>query len=521
MKHQNITPDADGPAKAAAAEATVGKIIPGPGGPPAADRREGEGAKRSLVTDILNIMEQGILFWSPEGVCELHNSRIFQVLELNAADLSIGSTATEFAERSLARGEISEEVQAHADQQIGAHMPYSFDRKLPSGRVVFTNGRPTRGGGYVVTFTDVTEARRAAQDLARAKAEAEAAQSKAVELLRQERDRQAEAKHLSQLDEWLQSCKSLRELYDIVTHFMGQLLPASKGELYIFSSARDVLEGVCRWGTEDLHRAIETDSCWALRRGRSYEFTTEGLCFLCEHVEDHHHEVAVEEYICLPIVAHGDTVGMLHIRFDPSAKGAAKIGESGPFAVRCAEHISMAIANVRLRDELHERSIRDTLTGLYNRRYFMDALRRNVMRFEDGKGSLGVISFDADLFKSFNDTFGHEAGDVVLREIAERVTREIGPENIACRVGGEEFVVLMPGTTLEEAGNMGERIRRAVSSGRLRYRDQVLPEITISIGVSAYPETTRNQQELLQQADEALYRAKAEGRNCVRLAEPR
>lgn len=471
-----------------------------------------------VATDIMNIMEQGILVWSADGICELHNTRIFQVLELQGGDLSIGTTRAEFRDRALARGEMSPENETMSASQIAASLPYSFDRVLPSGRVVLTNGRPTRGGGYVVTFTDVTEARRAAAELAKAKAVAEEAQARSLQILEQERARQAEARLLAQLDEWLQSCKSLDELYMIVSAFMTRLLPESQGELYIYSNSRDALDGVCNWNTRDLHQSIVADNCWALRRGRSYEYEASGLCFPCDHVSDHRHGAAVQEYICVPIVAHGDTVGLLHIRFDQAAAGAARIADAGGFAIRCGEHISMAIANVKLRDELHDRSIRDPLTGLFNRRYFMDSIRREIA-FADPRGAtFGLISFDADKFKLFNDNHGHDAGDTVLRAIGESLGTVMTGGEIACRVGGEEFAVLVPGADAEATRKLAERLREDVATTSVRYLDKVLPRVTISSGVAAYPLHGTDPQTLIRRADEALYAAKGAGRNCVALA---
>ena len=354
---------------AGSGEATESWSIPGEAAQP--DRG-------NIAHDIMNMMEQGILVWSGDGHCELHNTRIFQVLELRGGELSIGTKRTDFFDKSVARGEFSTQCQDDVFALIAAHRPYYFDRNLPSGRVVLTSGRPMRGSGYVVTFTDVTEARKAAHDLEAARHQAEQAELRSRDVLTHERARQTEAKLLSQLDEWLQSCKSLEELFLIVSRFMARLLTGSKGELYIYSNSRDALEGKCNWNTIDLHAAIAADSCWALRRGRSYEFQADGLCFMCEHVDAHHHGVPVEEYICVPIVAHGDTVGLLHIRFDHLGPQSARIADKGAFAIRCGEHISMAIANVKLRDELRDQSIRDPLTGLYNRRFFMDVIRREI-----------------------------------------------------------------------------------------------------------------------------------------------
>ena len=470
----------------------------------------------SIGHDIMNMMEQGILVWSGDGHCELHNTRIFDVLELRSDDLAIGSARAEFRNRSVVRGEFDEQVRAESDALIAAHRPYAFDRNLPSGRVVLTSGRPMRGGGYVVTFTDVTEARKAARDLDAARLRAEQAEVRAHDILIHERARQAEAKLLSQLDEWLQSCKSLDELFLIVSRFMARLLAGSKGELYIYSNSRDALEGKCNWNTIDLHNTIAADSCWALRRGRSYEFQTDGLCFICEHVEAHQHGVPVEEYICVPIVAHGDTVGLLHIRFDHLGAASARIADKGSFAIRCGEHISMAIANVKLRDELRDQSIRDPLTGLYNRRYFMDAIRREISICERRGSSFGLISFDADKFKLFNDNHGHDAGDMVLRAIGDKLAEVMVAGEIACRFGGEEFTVLVPAADLAATADLAERLREAIATMPVRYMDGFLPRVTISSGVSAYPGSGLQPQELLRRADEALYRAKEAGRNCVR-----
>ncbi len=470
----------------------------------------------NIAHDIMNMMEQGILVWSADGVCELHNTRIFEVLELRGRELTIGTRREDFRSRSVELGEFNEQVRIDSDSLIFAHRPYAFDRNLRSGRVVLTSGRPMRGGGYVVTFTDVTDARKAARDLDAARQQAEQAEVRARDVLVHERARQAEAKLLSQLDEWLQSCKSLDELFLIVSRFMARLLTGSKGELYIYSNSRDALEGKCNWNTIDLHLTIAADSCWALRRGRSYEFQADGLCFMCEHVDAHNHGVPIEEYICVPIVAHGDTVGLLHIRFDHEGPQSARIADKGAFAIRCGEHISMAIANVKLRDELRDQSIRDPLTGLYNRRYFMDAIRREISICERRGSSFGLLSFDADKFKLFNDNHGHDAGDMVLRAIGDKLAEVMVAGEIACRFGGEEFTVLVPAADLEVTADLAERLRSAIASMSVRYMDGILPKVTISIGVSAYPDSALQPQELLRRADEALYRAKESGRNCVR-----
>ncbi len=471
-----------------------------------------------LGKDILNIMEQGILVWSGEGICELHNSRIFDLLELSSDDLAVGSSFDVYRRIGLERGDIHEDDFHNSESRIKLHQPYSYDRSLPSGRVVLTSARPARGGGYVVTYTDVTEARSAARELTAAKNAAEKAEARARDVLTKERARRTEAKLLGQLDEWLQCCKSLDELFAIVTNFMERFLPGSKGELYIYSNSRDVLDGMCNWNTTDLHDSIQPDSCWALRRGRNYQYNENELCFVCDHVEAHQHKVHLAEYICVPIVAHGDTVGLLHIRFAPVAANREHIHDEAEFAILCGEHISMAIANVKLRDELQDQSVRDPLTGLYNRRYFLEAVRQQISQSERRGQSFGLLTFDADKFKNFNDNHGHDAGDMVLRAIGATMQEVMNNGEVTCRFGGEEFAILLPGHDLDAARDAAETLREAISAMQVRYLDGVLPMVTISVGVSSFPDCGNQPQQLLRSADEALYRAKDAGRNCVMVA---
>ena len=472
-------------------------------------------AGHDLAADVLNMMEQGILVWSEGGICEMHNLRIFEVLELEPGDLRVGMSWLEFRERGRARGEISDADNQMSERKIASRESYSYDRHLPSGRVVLTSARPARGGAYIVTFTDVTKARRAARDIVEAKHAAEEAEARAREVLETERARQAEAGLLARLDEWLQSCKSLDELYLVVTRFMEKLLPGSKGELYIYSNSRDALDGTCNWNTDDLHHAIAADSCWALRRGRYYAYGVQEISFMCDHVSEHNHDVDVDEYICVPIVAHGDTVGLLHIRFASVVERHSKVTDHIQFAKRCGEHISMAIANVKLRDELHDQSIRDPLTGLYNRRYFLDAIRRQIAVAERLQTPFSVIAFDADKFKMFNDNHGHDAGDAVLRSLGGAMLDVMEEDAICARFGGEEFCILLPDRTTTAAVAAAEKLRKAVQEMQVRYLDVVLPTVTVSLGVASYPDCGSQPQQIMRRADDALYRAKDAGRNRV------
>ncbi len=341
---------------------------------------------------------------------------------------------------------------------------------------------------------------RAADSLALSKAE--------NEFLSEQLRMGREVRLLGDLNEWLQSSKSLDELFYMVTRFMSHLLPDISGSIYVYSNSRDVLDGACSWNG-GVHKAhIHPEDCWGLRRGRTYAFADSEVKFLCGHVHDEH----PKNYICIPFLAHGETVGMMHLAA-PDGMSGDDFTARRKLAQMCAEQISLAIANVRMRDELHYQAIRDSLTGLYNRRHMMDTLRR---RIETRKAApFSIISIDVDHFKNFNDNHGHDAGDVVLRAVGEVLAAACNGNDIACRMGGEELMLMLSDIDHATALARADALRQAVSDLTVRYGDKTLPQITVSVGVADYPGHGALPQDVIRAADEALYAAKAVGRNCV------
>jgi diguanylate cyclase (GGDEF)-like protein len=462
----------------------------------------------------VNGMEQGMIVWNADGICVLFSDRIFDVLEIRVSDLSIGTNRIDFLAIAQKRGELDQAAVRHALERFTRNTPFRFDRALPSGRTISTAARPLVDGSYVMTFTDVTETRSASSDLDEARKAAELAQAEAILTLENETARQRDAAMLAELGEWLQSCKSLDELYNVLTEYMRQMMPNSRGELYVYSNSRDVLDGAVSWNTAEIQDHIKPDSCWALRRGRKYSFLPEKIRFECPHVQGKKTH-SLDDYICVPIVAHGDTVGLLHVQFLARESEQQVPRFPHKFTAQCAELISLAIANVKLRDELQEQSTRDPLTGLFNRRYFLEAMRAALHLQGRKQGAFGVISFDADKFKWFNDNHGHDAGDMVLRELAEMMCRSFSVDEVLCRYGGEEFMILLPEATREETIQAAERLREKVQHLSVSYGGRKLPAVTISCGVASFPDDGTQVQDILKNADDALYLAKKNGRNQV------
>jgi diguanylate cyclase (GGDEF)-like protein len=170
---------------------------------------------------------------------------------------------------------------------------------------------------------------------------------------------------------------------------------------------------------------------------------------------------------------------------------------------------------LRLRETLRNQSVRDPLTGLFNRRYMEESFERELARAARGRASLGVIMMDIDHFKHFNDTYGHAVGDLLLKELGAFAQKSLRQSDIACRYGGEEFLLILPEANLETTSERARQICLGVS--QLHFQNQSLAEasVTLSLGVSAYPVHGLTSEALIHAADSALYQAKNEGRNRV------
>ncbi len=374
-------------------------------------------------------------------------------------------------------------------------------------------------GGTAGLAFDVSELKKREADLLKAKVAAEEANDQARIALETERTRKVQMRNLSQLGEWLQSCQSLTELFQVVECFMARIFEGSSGELYIYSNLRDILDGRCEWNRGGAIQAhIHPDDCWALRRGRMTRFGRDEIGLTCTHVVDLPEKWNGQEYICIPIIAHGETIGLLHIRFSKETSLDATLFEETimPFAVRCAEQISLAIANVKLHNELMDQSTKDALTGLWNRRHLMNQCRHALAEAERYTHPVSVIALDVDNFKTFNDVHGHDAGDSVLRHIGKVMQSIVQDGEIAARLGGEEFLLLLPQSSIEDARIRAEMLREKTESLIVDYGEAALPRVTISAGIAtAQAGQKTNPQDLIRASDRALYAAKNSGRNRV------
>jgi len=363
--------------------------------------------------------------------------------------------------------------------------------------------------GILGLYEDITERQQAEETI-------QAANAKLQALVAQVEARNRAMTLANELADMLQACQASEEAYKAISHFMPKFFPDDVGALYMLNNSRNLFEAVAVWGQKPQTVPVfDPEECWSVRRGRVHKVENPQEGLLCRHVT----QGFSGWYMCIPLIAQGETLGVFHIQsqcqVEEQEAGMAAAREQLALAV--AEDMALAIANLRLRETLRSQAIRDPLTGLFNRRYMEETMDRELSRVVRQGVPLGVLMMDLDLFKEYNDTFGHSGGDDLLRALGTLIKSQIRVEDIACRFGGEEFMLIMPGTTLGVALERAKILRQAVKEMHLHHRG--LKPITISVGVAVYPDHGAISLDIIKAADAALYRAKQAGRDRVMVAE--
>lgn len=357
--------------------------------------------------------------------------------------------------------------------------------------------------GFAVTFRDVTTMKQYQCTLEQTNRELELR-------LNDLRERHAEMLTLSQIGDFLQACITVEEACRVVATLIAPLFPHSSGRIFQLNPSNRRLENLAHWG-EMLYSQTNFDieDCWGLRRGRVHEVHDQQDGLRCRHI------LSLPEgakSCCIPLIAHGETLGLLHISTYPGQEFGSNKTQ---LARTVAEQLGLAIANINLRTILEQQSICDGLTGLYNRRHFEDRLQQEIKRSSRTHSPLSLIILDIDHFKTFNDTYGHDAGDYVLKSISHNLKASLRLCDIICRYGGEELVIILPDTSLEAASQIAETLRQAIAALSLSYEQQLLGQMTASFGVATCPPQETSRLALFKAADGALYEAKRHGRNQV------
>lgn len=332
----------------------------------------------------------------------------------------------------------------------------------------------------------------------------------------------AQGDQLREMGEHLQVCRETAETFPVIRLYMQRLFYRDVVSLFLCDEGREMMDLVMT--TEpapDLDMSFPRDDCWALRKGKQHFADASDSSLACPHWDKTGSDGGS---LCVPLVAQDEQVGMLQLvvgntdLVTADGRSAILLGEKGRLAAIVAEHLALALTNIKLRETLRLQSIEDPLTGLYNRRYMLEFMQREMARISRNESTTSIVMLDVDHFKRFNDEHGHEVGDEVLRKLAAFLKGNIRSTDLACRFGGEEFVLVMVDTPLDQCEEKAEKLREGIEKSVAIYSGETRLGVTVSMGVACTKEKDVTFEEVLQAADAALYEAKENGRNRVEVA---
>ncbi len=366
-------------------------------------------------------------------------------------------------------------------------------------------GMPT---ALVAIVTDISDRKRAEAELQRAN-------TKLVHSVNELKNHNHDLTLLNKFSEGLQACRTVSEAYQLVARFGKRLFVEHAGTLYIRNPGSGVFEVVASWGRSDSNTTpFQPELCLIFdphQRQLANNF------YASQHCE---HKAGVPSHpcLCIPLIADQHKIGILRlsseqIRLPQINERLQRLG------LMMVEQLTLALANLQLREQLREQSIRDPLTGLFNRRYMEETLKRELQRANRYQYPIGVVMLDIDHFKQFNDTWGHDGGDAVLRAIGLFLQEHIRGSDVACRYGGEEFILILPDAPLEDTYHRAHELRAGIKDLQIQHNGQQLPTVTTSVGVASFPVHGVTIEEVIKVADTALYQAKTGGRDQVVLAQ--
>ena len=488
------------------------------------ERRKAEDLAReneTLLRSMLEGLGDGVGIVDGEEVFTVSNPALEEIFGGPPGGL-IGRNVTDFLTQS------SIELVASQTQQRRKGVKGVYDLEIITiageRKMLLINAMPRfdREGQYIgtlVVFTDITQRKRAENQIREAN---EKLRRNIAEIER----RNTELGLLYEMGESLQTCQSEDEIYAIGARFGEKIFPQQSGAFFLAEKASGLLDMKSSWGNYPSTSAdLDTSDCWSLRRGKTYILENPEKDLVCRHIAEA--GLSGTPSLCVPMTSYGDLRGVLTISYAPletknrfRRKGT---GSEAPLseelrprlAANLAEYIGTAVVNLRLRESLREKSIRDPLTGLFNRRFMEETLEREIHRAIRMKAPVGMIIADIDHFKIFNDTYGHKAGDSMLREISRLLTNQVRQEDVVCRLGGEEFLLILPGAAPELVKSRAERLRTDAHGQQIFYMGHPIGPVTLSFGCGSFPEDGEDGAEVIKTADMRLLQAKREGRDRV------
>ncbi len=376
--------------------------------------------------------------------------------------------------------------------------------------------------GFSLITRDVSALRLASEARDQAEAELRASNERLEHTVAELERSVREIGTLNELSDRLQASNDIAEVTAAVTRTCEMLFPGSAGALFLLNASHAAADVAAAWGAP-FPATIRLDDCWALRSSSNAVFIDgEHSLPACPHTNGQ----GFTRSLCVRLQAREEVLGVLHLGFAAGAAArspkdlARRAQAEAHLADAVSKQVGLALANIRLKDTLRFQALRDPLTDLFNRRYMEETLEREVSRAVRKATPLAVIMLDLDNFKTFNDTHGHHAGDAVLREVARFLGSHVRGEDVACRYGGEEFTLILPGASRHVAERRARQIMLGLRELPVRLGLQTLPAVTASFGIAVFPDNGVTATDLVLAADAALYQAKSAGRDCIALATP-
>jgi diguanylate cyclase (GGDEF)-like protein len=469
--------------------------------------------QRALVDNPL----AGILFTEGRRILR-GNRRMAELCDVSPDELP-GSTVDSLLATEADSAVYGAALTTIRDSAMATEVELHLRRKDGSALLIDAYGKPLAAGDILWVVRDKTDAMLMDAERREHARELQESNARLTSSLQAAEIRGKEIVLLTELSGVLQSCQAPNEIFAAVQNYAGFLFPEEAGALYLMNETRDAVTRGPHWGElTSAATSFPLEDCWALRRGTTFPISPASQGLVCGHAACRETHGNGGGYVCQPLVAQNHLMGLLY----REAYGPAFAEGADQLATMLAEQVSLALANLDLREQLRSQAIRDQLTGLYNRRFLEDALTRETGRAARSGEPVAVAILDVDHFKRVNDTYGHEAGDAVLRELGQALLKTIRKTDIVGRFGGEEFLMLLPGATVEVAQARALAVLDAV-----RAMEVVIPNgaplnhITASIGVAAMPLHVARGDALVAAADAALYQAKGQGRNRVVLSDRR
>jgi diguanylate cyclase (GGDEF)-like protein/PAS domain S-box-containing protein len=465
-------------------------------------RQSEEGFRRIVET-----ANEGIWMIDGNNLTTFVNPRMAEMLGYTVEEM-MGRSLLEFMDtegQKLALEKLEHRRQGRREQH-----DFCFTRQDGSFIWVMISTNPILDdhGNYIGALgmiTDISERRSAEQNLQNINTEL-------TTWVKELEQRNQDSSILDNINDFLQLCQTSDEAYHLLGELLEPLFPDCNGAIFMFDSDTNLLEIVSNWGDSSYSKSLfAVDECWSIRRGEMHFVEHKNSRLFCSHVQ---HSEDLAQSLCLPMVAQGKAIGLLYI----NTKKLESLSEvKKQLAATVSKNLSLGLANIKLRENLKTQSIRDPLTNLYNRRYMEESLSREISLAQRRIHTVGIIMLDVDNFRNFNNRYGHNVGDIALKIVGQFLSAHTRAGDIACRYGGEEFILILPEASLENAVRRAEEVREGVRLMGLNHGHSALSTLTISLGVSCFPDHGITPEILLGAADQALRQAKAEGKNCVRV----